>query len=193
MTECMAQGPARPAQPGLWAIIAACTKLSITSFGGGISGVMHSEFVVRRAWLTEEEFLTGLAISQALPGVNVTNLAIWLGYRCRGTAGAAVALAAVIVPPAIVIVLAGALLLRLTDLPVSGALLSGVAAAAMGLSLAVGYRAARRACVNGVSGALFIVTMIGSGLLHLSVVVLIAVLAPIGIGFALRRQTRDQG
>ncbi len=193
MKERIGQTSARRVQPGLGSLIAACTKLGITSFGGGISGIMHTEFVLRRAWLTEEEFLTGLAISQALPGINVTNLAIWIGYRCRGMAGAAAALAAVVVPPAIVIVLAGSLILQLAASPIFGALLSGIAAAAIGMSLSVGYRAARHACMDWVSASLFAVTVIGSGVFHLSVVLLICVLAPVGIGFALRRGNRDQG
>ncbi len=63
-------------------------RIGLTSFGGGLSGWLLREFVQRRGWLGEEEFLSGLALAQAFPGVNVVNLAIWIGYRLRGTPGA---------------------------------------------------------------------------------------------------------
>ncbi len=63
-------------------------RIGLTSFGGGLSGWLLREFVQQRKWITEEVFLNGLAISQALPGINGTNMAIWIGYSLRGTIGA---------------------------------------------------------------------------------------------------------
>ncbi len=189
--------PDRPApnrsSPGAIQIFLAFTKLGITSFGGGVNGMMHTEFVVKRGWFSEEEFLSGLAVSQALPGVNVANLAIWLGYQCRGTLGALIALLAVVLPPAVLIVLIGDALLRLSAYPVFAALLAGIAAAATGLSLSVGVRAARHASRDIVSILLLAATMIGASVFHLSVVVLVGVFAPIGIGLAFARTRREQG
>ncbi len=50
--------------------------------------------------MTEEEFFNGLALSQALPGVNIKNLAIWIGYRMLGRKGAIAGFLGTIVPPA---------------------------------------------------------------------------------------------
>ncbi|MDQ0468960.1 chromate transporter [Labrys wisconsinensis] len=189
--------PSPPAEEAgrqsLAALFFVFAKLGITSFGGGVSGMMHAELVVRRRWMREDEFLEGLAVSQALPGVNVANLAIWLGYRARGAGGALIALAAVILPPAVLIVLIGETLLRLSAWPVAGALLAGVAATAMGLSLAVGYRAARHAGGDLASVAILAGTIVGALVFHLSTPVLIAVFAPIGIGLAFGRSRREQG
>ena len=75
-------------------------RIGLTSFGGGLSGWLLREFVRDRAWITEEEFLNGLSLSQALPGVNVTNMAIWIGYRLLGTPGALAGLCGIVLPPA---------------------------------------------------------------------------------------------
>jgi len=64
------------------------SRIGLTSFGGGLSGWLLREFVQSRKWLTEEEFFSGLAISQAMPGINMTNVAIWIGYRLRVNSGA---------------------------------------------------------------------------------------------------------
>ena len=80
------------------------SRIGLTSFGGGLSGWLLREFVRDRGWIDEEEFLNGLALSQALPGVNVTNTAIWIGHRLLGLPGAAAGVAGIVVPPAVLIV-----------------------------------------------------------------------------------------
>jgi chromate transporter len=44
------------------------SRIGLTSFGGGLSGWLLREFVQSRKWLTEEEFFSGLAISQGHAG-----------------------------------------------------------------------------------------------------------------------------
>ena len=80
--------PRDPHQPSLLRLAFIFSRIGLTSFGGGLSGWLLREFVQDLKLLTEEEFLSGLSISQALPGVNVTNMAIWIGYQLRGRMGA---------------------------------------------------------------------------------------------------------
>jgi chromate transporter len=178
--------------PTLWMLFLVFAKLGSTSIGGGVNGMMHTEFVIGRRWFTEEQFLSGLAVSQALPGVNVANLAIWLGYQQRGISGALVALSAVILPPAVIIVLIGGWLFRSSGVPAIGALLAGLATAAAGLSLSVGYRAARHACVDKVSIVIFIAALVGSIVFHLSALTIVGFLAPIGIGIGFARARHER-
>lgn len=120
------------------------SRIGLTSFGGGLSGWLLREFVQRRKWMTEEEFLNGLSISQALPGVNVTNMAIWIGYRLRGRRGAIASFLGIVVPAAFVVVLLGTLFASLKQFDLTHVALQGAAAAAVGLSLSMGITAARR-------------------------------------------------
>ncbi|GAB7538531.1 chromate transporter [Burkholderia sp. 22PA0099] len=131
----------RPTTAGLFLIF---SRIGLTSFGGGLSGWFMREFVETRGWLTEEEFLDGLALSQALPGVNVKNLAIWIGYRLCGWPGVFAGFCGIIFPPAVVIVLLGLLFAEITRFPIAHIALAGAAAAAIGLSLSMAITAARR-------------------------------------------------
>ncbi len=131
----------RPTAPGLFFIFA---RIGLTSFGGGLSGWFLREFVQRRRWMTEDEFLNGLSISQALPGVNVKNMAIWIGYRLAGPAGAFAGFCGIIVPPALFIVLLGTLFAYLSGSPLTHVGLAGAAAAAIGLSLSMAITSVRR-------------------------------------------------
>ncbi|MCA0012163.1 chromate transporter [Mesorhizobium sp. B292B1B] len=178
--------------PSLFELFLAFAKLGITSIGGGVNGMMHTEFVVNRGWFTDRQFLSGLALAQSLPGVNVANLALWLGYQLRGFLGAFVALLAVVLPPAIAIILIGNVVLRLSADPAIGALLAGLAVAAAGLSLSVGYLAMRYACVDVISTVLFACTLVGASVFHLSALAIVAVLAPIGIGIGFVRKRHER-
>src|ERR1043165_3090506 len=76
-------------------------RLGATGFGGPIAlaGHMQRDLVERRRWFTQDEYLQGLAVAQTLPGPLAAQLALWLGYVRRGTAGAAGAGGAVIPSP----------------------------------------------------------------------------------------------
>lgn len=119
-------------------------RIGLTSFGGGLSGWFLREFVHDRGWLTEDEFLNGLALSQALPGVNVKNLAIWIGHRLLGWRGALAGFCGIIFPPAVSIVILGLFFSSIAGVPLAHTALSGAAAAAIGLSLSMAFTTARR-------------------------------------------------
>ncbi|GAA4324457.1 chromate transporter [Pigmentiphaga soli] len=187
-------GSQAPGQPGdafvptLGQVFKAFAKVGLTSFGGGLSGWMMRDFVHRRAWISETEFLTGLALAQSFPGVNVVNLAIWLGFRLRQGPGALMAALGIVVPPmCLAIGLAAAFASISQSQPVHVAL-SGVAAAAVGLSLQTGLRAAQRAAAELMPLAVMAVTFIGIFLLRLPLLTVIAAMAPLSIGLAFARR-----
>jgi len=141
-------------------------RIGLTSFGGGLSGWLLRELVQKRQWLSEEEFLNGLALSQALPGINVTNLAIWIGYRLRGPGGAIMCFLGIIVPPAFIIIGVGALFATLSGFALTYPLLNGAGAAAIGLSLSMGLTAARRVPRRTIPLAMMVATFVAIAFLH---------------------------
>ena len=80
------------------------------TLGGGYAMIplIQEEVVNRHKWITEEEFLDLMAISQTLPGVFAVNFSIYIGHRLRGLKGS-LSLAAGTVLPSFLIVLAIAL------------------------------------------------------------------------------------
>ena len=83
---------------GLGQIFAAFFFVGATSFGGGIVGYLRSSLVAKHGWVDDTTFVELLGISQTLPGLNATNMAILVGNRLRGTLGAVAASLASVCP-----------------------------------------------------------------------------------------------
>lgn len=167
-------------------------KIGLLSFGGGLSGFFFHEVVTKRAWMTDEEFFSGLTICQILPGTNVANLAVFIGQRVRGTAGAAVALVSLLLGPFFVLIGFALVYARIRDLPLVGAGLDGVAAASIGLLGTTVVRGARASPhLRGVLVAA--VTAVAVGILRLPLVPVVAVMVPASIGLAYLSARRRHG
>ena len=90
--------------PSLLALFLVCLKIGMFSFGGGLSGWLHQEFVRRHGWIEDDDFASILAIAQMLPGANVVNLVICMGDQLRGAAGAAVGVFGFLVGPFLAVI-----------------------------------------------------------------------------------------
>src|SRR6185369_17917018 len=80
--------------------------VGLFSFGGGLTAWFHREVVLVRRWMTDDEFFSGYSLAQLLPGVNSTNMSVYIGQHLRGAIGAATALAALLTGPFVIVVAA---------------------------------------------------------------------------------------
>lgn len=118
--------------------------IGATSFGGAVP-YLREALVVRRGWLDETEFVELLSISQSLPGLNATNMAILVGQKLRGPLGAFLAVVGMCLPGALIMLVAGLVYRAHGDHPASTAALKGVAAAAVGLTLFTAVQLGKKA------------------------------------------------
>lgn len=65
-------------------------KIGLFTIGGGYAMVplIEREFVTKKNWISKEDFLDLLAVSQSVPGILAINMAIFVGYRLKGLKGA---------------------------------------------------------------------------------------------------------
>ncbi|HZB94101.1 MAG TPA: chromate transporter, partial [Stellaceae bacterium] len=176
----------------LSALFTTFAKIGLMSFGGALSGWMYREIVRRRGWLEEEEFLSGLALGQVMPGANVANLSLFIGQRLRGGIGAVVAITGMLLPPMVLVVLLGMLYVRLGDIAWLHRLLAGVAAAAIGLTVMIGVRAARRIERRAAPMGVLLAIFVAVGMLRWPMVPVVLVAGPVSIALSfLAARRRD--
>jgi chromate transporter len=119
--------------------------LGATGFGGPIAlvGLMERDLVERRGWVTQQEFKDGIAFSQLAPGPLAAQLAIYLGWFCRGVPGASIAGLAFVAPSFLVVLALAALYVRFGGLTWLHGAFYGVGAAVIAIVMRSAVRLAR--------------------------------------------------
>ena len=180
----MSADPPAPARVPLSDILGVFAKIGLMSFGGALSGWMHREIVVRRRWLDETDFLSGLALGQIMPGANVANLSLYIGQRLRGGVGAVTALLGMLLPPMLVVLALGMLYERVAHIPWLHRFIDGVAAAAIGLTIMVGIKASRRVERRAGPVAILLLLFVTVGVLRWPMVPVVLCVTPASIALA---------
>jgi chromate transporter len=103
-------------------------KLGTIAFGGPAAHIamMEDEVVRRRNWLSREEFLDLLGVTNFIPGPNSTEMAIHVGYRQARWVGLLVAGSCFILPAAIIVGAIAWLYVTYGKLPAAEGILYGV-------------------------------------------------------------------
>lgn len=154
------------------------------SFGGGLIGWIHRETVTKRPWLRDDQFLSGLALGQVLPGANVTNMSVYIGQLLRGWPGAATALLAVLAGPFFLVIALASVYQDAIRIPGFHSAMDGIAAAAVGIVLRLGYVGARHSCRRLPQMAVAVAVFIAIGLMQWPLVPVVVVIAPVSIAIA---------
>jgi len=94
-------------------------KLGTVAFGGPAAhlAMMEEEFVRRRNWITQAEFLDRLATANLIPGPSSTEVAIFIGQLKRGWRGLIVAGSCFIIPAALIVSLIAWVYVHFGSLP----------------------------------------------------------------------------
>jgi chromate transporter len=110
-------------------------KLGCIGFGGPIAlvGYMQKDLVEERKWITQEDYLNGLAFSQLAPGPLAAQLAMYLGFVRGGFLGATIVAAAFILPSFLMVVVIGKAYVSLGGTRLIAALFYGIGAAVIAI------------------------------------------------------------
>jgi chromate transporter len=170
--------------PSLSELFLAFSNMALHGFGGVLPWARRA-IVEEKRWMTAQEFNEAFAVSQFLPGANIVNLAVVFGGRLHGAAGAAVALAGLLIPPVAIVLTLGVLYARYGDAEALQRVLAGVAAAAAGLILAIVVKMLQPLLREGAAAlAVAAAAFVAVGVLRLPLPWVLVVLAPISIALA---------
>ena len=125
--------------PDLKALFLGFSSVGLSGFGG-VLPFARRMLVEERQWMAAEEFNAQLGLCQFLPGPNVVNLAVLVGKRYQGLAGAIVAPVGLLAGPFLIVLLLALLYDHYGSLPLAQGMLRGIAAAGCGLLFAMAWR-----------------------------------------------------
>ena len=101
----------------LWNIFKIFFIIGAQLLGGGyvILPLLKKYIVEERNWITETELVDYFAVSQCLPGIIATNIAVFSGFKLRGYTGAIFSLIGLIAPSFIAILLIANMITNFAD------------------------------------------------------------------------------
>lgn len=165
----------------------AFSQLALSGFGGVLPWA-HRTLVERKGWLTQREFVDTLALGQLLPGPNIGNMAVMIGYRFAGYTGAAAAFTGLVAGPFVLMIAAGLAYQTYGALPLVQQALSGMSAVAAGLVLATGLKMTSSLKRHWRPWLFLALALAGVGALRWPLLAVVGALAPFAIAAAWREQ-----
>lgn len=149
-------------------IFIAFLTIGATSFGGVVP-YLRDGLVAKRHWVNDKEFVELLSISQSLPGLNATNMAVLLGDRLKGWMGAVAGVVGMCLPGAVIMLVAGILYRIRGDHALTTYMLKGVAAAAAGLLLSTVIQLGKKSLSHRFDLFFVLITVLLVNRMHVSV------------------------
>lgn len=109
-------------------------KMGALTFGGGYAMIPFiEETVLRHGWMTTEELVDFIAVSESTPGAFAVNISTYIGSEVGGFFGAVLATLGLVLPPFIIILLIAKVYEKIKQNPlVQGAML-GLKSTVVGL------------------------------------------------------------
>ena len=152
-------------------------KIGLFTIGGGYAMVplIEEEVVNKKQWITQEEFIDLLAVSQSVPGVFAVNFSIFIGYKLKKFPGA-LALALGTILPSFLIILTIALFFhQFKEYKAVENIFKGIRPAVVALIAAPTFNMAKSAKINKYNLWIPVVSALLIWLMGISPVYIIAI------------------
>lgn len=97
--------------------------------------IIQDAVVLEKGWMTDEEFLNAISLTNSLPGPLAINSATFIGYRVKGPLGALAAALGAMVPSVIIIIIIATFFTNIMDKEIIVNIFEGVRPAVVALIL----------------------------------------------------------
>ena len=167
----------------LWELFITFAKVGVMTFGGGYAmlPILQREVVETKGWATEEELMDYFAIGQCTPGVIAVNTATFVGQKNKGIFGGIVATLGVVFPSLVIISILAGVIEAFSHISWVQHAFGGIRICVCVLILNAVVKRYKKAVLDKVTFAIFLVVTLGSLLLDLSPVVFVCLAALCGI------------
>ena len=128
-------------------------QIGLFTFGGGYAMIpMIQDAVLRKSWMTEQELIDFIAISESTPGPFAVNIATYVGSETAGILGSCMATLGVVLPSFLIILLVAKFYEKFRKQRLVADALNGIKPVVIGLIAAAFLSVAKKAFfADGVS------------------------------------------
>ncbi|WP_461206163.1 chromate transporter [Clostridium sp. DL1XJH146] len=124
-------------------------KIGLFTIGGGLAMLpLIEREAISHAWMTYEEFINMIAISQSTPGPIGINMATYVGYTNAHVIGAIIATLGMITPSLIIIIIIAHYFMKFNEEPIVQSAFYGLRPAVTGLIAVAGFNVAKVSIFN---------------------------------------------
>ncbi len=158
-------------------------KVGVMTFGGGYAmlPILQREVVENQGWASEEELMDYFAIGQCTPGVIAVNTATFIGQKQKGLLGGIFATLGVIFPSLVIISLLAGVIEAFSHIVWVQHAFGGIRVCVCVLICNAVVKLYKKAVVDKVTLALFLMVALGAYFTELSPVVFVLLAAVVGI------------
>ena len=150
-------------------------KIGVVSFGGGYGMIpLIQETVVTKGWLSQEQILNFIAVSESTPGPIAINMATFIGSSQGGILGSFIATLGIVLPSFVIILIIASLAKNLMKFAGVKATLNGIRPTIVGMIFAT-FVTMFISTVFGIMTIESVFSFDWKGLVIFTVVVIIAV------------------
>lgn len=166
-----------------WQIYWTFFKIGAFSFGGGYGMIplITQELVYHHGWVTMEQLVDMITISQLTPGPIAINIATFAGYQTGGTIGSLAATLGVVTPSALIVIAGVTYFLKHHRHPVVQAVLRGIRPVVIALIAYSGVSVARGVLDSLLPVGIFIAALLASHYYKLHPIAALAIGGMMGI------------
>ncbi|MBM3701932.1 MAG: chromate transporter [Actinobacteria bacterium] len=161
----------------IWILFWTFFKIGSFTFGGGFAMIplIEREIVDKKKWISQNDMIDILAISQSFPGAVAVNSAIFIGQRIGGYIGALSALLGVILPSFLIIIVVARIFTYVSNIVLVKAAFKGISSAVIALLIVAALRVGKASIKYKISPLITIIALallLGTGIHPIYVIIL---------------------
>lgn len=171
----------------LWILFITMLKIGMFTFGGGYAmiSLLENEFVDKKKWIRDEEFMDLVAIAESTPGPIAINCSTYIGYKKAGVLGSVAATIGMCIPSFCIIYLISLFFDQFLSIAWVAAAFKGIQVCVVFLILSAGWKMLKKIKKNAWNLTILSLTfscMVAFGLLSVNFSSIFYILLSGGVG-----------
>lgn len=179
----------------IFALFVTFLKIGAFTFGGGYAMIplIQHEIAENHKWITNDDILDIIAISESTPGPISVNSATFVGYKVAGVLGAVFATLGLVLPSYIIITIVAFFLDKFSHLQVVKFAFNGIRAGVLVLIIKALVSMYKQCPKSAVAYIIMAIAFIGAAILNINALIVLISCAIIGLvtyNISLRRANK---